>query len=317
MFALPWAGPRTIAQVIWPDQRLRGVGQYNGSVARRSGAMRYGNAIALRGSVNTARSGYSLSGFRRTGPNSRRAFGRYYNARPLRKGLRGRYQSGGRWACRLSDTPEKKFKESDALVASTIPSAAAIKDNAICTIVEGDGASQRSGREICLTKVWYKGRITRSAETDDNTATTIQEEWVMMYLVQDTQCNGAAATVDSDTVGIFTDSNLFEAFRTPFTYGRFKILASKKIKVKPTPFAISSATIGNVDQDASVGACTVPFSFGWRAKSGKGIPITYSGSDGAIDKRITNNVFLVMGTAGLTSGVLKVDANNFVNFYDV
>lgn len=222
----------------------------------------------------------------------------------------------GRWACRLNDRPEKKFKLNDgaggsaALNAVALDADAEIIDNALVTIATGDGPSNRDGRQICLTRASYKGVIT----VDTQSGTTANGRWlefVRFYLVQDTQCNGGAATVSSTTSGIFTQANLFRAFRTPFCYGRFKILAQKTIRCSEM-----RPVSNNVDQQQTP-PYRWPFQMYWHAKPGKGIPIEYSSTTGAITERISNNVFLVAGTSGLSDDTFSVTADSFINYYDM
>lgn len=133
-----------------------------------------------------------------------------------------------------------------------------------------------------------------------------------MMLVQDTQCNGAAASVSGTNSSVFTNvANLARAFRNPYTYNRFKILATKRISL----FAPWSNDAAGSEQQAQV---SKDFTMIWKARGRTGIPIDYTSTTGALTERISNNIFLVASVnSDGADDKIAAAANTFVNFYDM
>lgn len=234
---------------------------------------------------------------------------RYYGARRVFRRGRGYYQRQGRFSTFNKFRPEHMFNNES--IADLMSGAPIIPTggNDIVKVGLGDGASSRTGRKICVDKVWIKGSI----YTDGASGASVDTTNFYLYLVQDTQCNGAAATVMSSSVGstaIWTGSNLATCFRNPYTFERFKILAFKKYSKKLT--GLWDGT-GQQFMDTSF-----PVSFGWKAKPGRAIEIDYSTSstDGSLGTRVANNIFLVWGTDGSNDGVWEGTLEAQANYYD-
>lgn len=233
----------------------------------------------------------------------------YIRARRLPVGMRGTYRRAGRWANVNAQEPEHKYLTGACLTGYAVTAAGAIASNDLVTIPEGVGPEARTGRQVMLTRVAIKGTIHRYyIDTAIN-----QVSNVYIYLVQDTQCNGLAATVGSDTAGIFTINDLSRAFQTPLTYNRFKILAKKKVTMNAIPVSMGTTAV-----DTDTLNMRKQFYLSWGAKKGAGIPIEYNAATGVLASRTANNVFLVVGHCGaiLSDSQLEIDAHQMIKYYD-
>jgi len=109
---------------------------------------------------------------------------------------------------------------------------------------------------------------------------------IVLYLMLDKQCNGAAATVTGDT-GIFTSANVMQMNVNLANGDRFKIL--KRIElVMNAQAGVVGALAPSVKTFNWYGKCNIPIEF------------DPSASTGAITTIRSNNIFLVAGAAGQT-----------------
>lgn len=240
---------------------------------------------------------------------------RYVRAARLGRNLRGLYQRAGRWACVDAQGPEKKFKIDETTLTNggagvQLDTTPEIIDNELLTITQGDGANQRDGRQICVTRIAIKGEVGILTRTQSSSGGLFAGANAFFWLVQDTQCNGAAATVSSATVGVFTGTNSATLFRTPYTYNRFKILKFKKVWCRQVPYHDQNAVTDTIQPSMR------PFSMIWHAVGRTGIPVDYTSTTGAITERISNNVFLI-GSSDTVDDILRLKAHTFVNWYDM
>jgi len=149
-------------------------------------------------------------------------------------------------------------------------------------IPQGDTQSNRDGNKAFIKSINIHGTM---AYLPAAAASASSGTVVYMYLIQDTQCNGADPTVSGANDGIFTTTDLDTAQRTIANSGRFKIL--KKWVVPFNASAGASTTLANVIK---------PFNFFKKCN----IPIMYdaSATTGAITTIRTNNLFIVSGVSG-------------------
>lgn len=149
----------------------------------------------------------------------------------------------------------------------------------LCTIAQGDGQSNREGRKIIIKSITCKGRLNQTPG-----AAATSADIFYMWLVQDTQCNGAAATVANDDTGIFTaaGADASVAVRCLANGERFKILKKWAIPI--------SAQAG-----VTTAYNTMAKNIDYYTKCH--IPIEYdaSATTGALTTIRSNNIFLVAG----------------------
>lgn len=237
----------------------------------------------------------------------------YRRAMPVARPLRPFYQTGGRFQTYGRWQPEHHWK----MIAGShaIDHTPEIITNDICGIAQGNGVDTRTAAKICLTKVAFRGYLSTAAATSN----IIQSKSIWVYIIQDTQCNGAAATVlDVSAAGIFTSPNaanpLGVSYLNPYNYGRFKVLMKKKLTLSVQPGLDS----GDAWRSP---ASTRPVYMAWHAKPGRAVAIEYDAqsTDGAIGTRRTNNVFVVAGTADNVTGsddTVNLIGTWMVSFYD-
>lgn len=162
-------------------------------------------------------------------------------------------------------------------------------------IPQGDTQSARDGRKAVIKSIYFHGtaRIVPAA------AATVTDV-LHMYMIQDTQCNGAAATVADANTGIFTDAILANANSNLSNSSRFKILKHFVLRFNP-----SAGVTGAYNQ------YSVPYSFYKKCE----IPIEYDGSatTGALTTIRSNNIFLVAGST-FTDDLITVDGSCRLRF---
>lgn len=174
----------------------------------------------------------------------------------------------------INRSSEMKFIDyAQAYVFST--TASVLTNGQLAIIAQGDTESTRDGRKATLTAVECKGILTLFPA-----AAAVVAGTVVMYLVQDMQCNGAAAAITD----IFTSAAL-PASRNLENASRFKIL--KKFEYVFNP----AAGVGGAFN-------TAVWPIDWYGKVN--IPIIWdnTASTGAITTIRSNNLFLVGGSNG-------------------
>lgn len=183
-------------------------------------------------------------------------------------GFYGRFRSG----------IKQEMKFLDTTIASNIDATNEVISQ-LNLISQGDGQSQRDGRKCVVKSITLKGGLT-FAPGAAATASTI----VNMWLVQDTQCNGAAATVANDNTGLFTavGADGTQALRCLANSDRYKV--HKHWTISLTSPAGVSAAYNNVLK---------PVSFYKKLD----VPIEFDAgaTDGNIATIRSNNLFLVAG----------------------
>lgn len=200
----------------------------------------------------------------------KRVFKGRYNPYVSKKRVAGRASALG---------PELKFF--DNAISFNVDSTNEIPATGqLLTIPQDDTQSGRDGRKIVVKSLLFNGSAIFSPGAGATASTN-----ACMYLVQDKQANGAAATVADDNTGIFTasGSNAINAVRCLANSNRFRIL--KKWAWSMNPGAGATTAYNIVHQHLN---CFIKCS----------IPIEYDASvtTGAVGSIRSNNLFLVAGS---------------------
>jgi len=156
-------------------------------------------------------------------------------------------------------------------------------------IPQGVTESTRVGRKCVIKSIYIKATLSFAPGV---TATTSGTSAIV--LVQDTQCNGAAAAVTD----VYTGTNIPIAMHNLANSQRFKVI--KTLKFSWTPGNWNGTGFANVSRN-----------FSYYKKLN--IPLEFSGTTGAITELRSNNLFLISGTefAGMddlvgVSGICRV-----------
>lgn len=186
-------------------------------------------------------------------------------------------------------TQELKFL--DTAVSFTADATAEIPATGQLNLVpQNDTQSGRDGRKIIIKSIQLHGKAVQvpGAGAQPNDILT-------MYVVQDTQCNGAAATVADDNTGIFTAAaaDLSQAVRCLANTDRFRIL--KKFQMNFDEKAGATTAYPNMYKVIN-----------WYKKCNIPIEFDASATTGAITTIRSNNVFLVAGTATGSDDTISV-----------
>jgi len=159
-------------------------------------------------------------------------------------------------------------------------------------IPQGVTESSRVGRKCTITSIQIKGSLIFIPAAAATAATNI-----FLFLIQDTQCNGAAAA----NADVFTGANLGRAFHNLSNSSRFKIL--KKWVITMVSQAGAATALNNVIRYINYfKRCN--------------IPIEYSSTTGAITEIRSNNIFLMAGTAGQSDDTCSFEGATRVRFSD-
>lgn len=174
--------------------------------------------------------------------------------------------------------PELKFF--DTAISFLVDDTAEIPATGQLSLIpQGDTQSTRNGRKCIVKSIDIHGTANMVPAAGATAAVV-----VYFYVILDTQCNGAAATVADANTGIFTNANLAIANHTLANGSRFRVL-------KKWVFAFNS-TAGAT---TAYNNCIVPFAFYKKCE----IPLEYdaAATTGAITTIRSNNIFLVAGAA--------------------
>lgn len=196
----------------------------------------------------------------------------------------------------LSFAPEIKFF--DTALSFTIDATAEVPATGQLSLIpQGDTQSTRGGRKCVVTSINVKGNFVMVPA-----GAAVSAETVYLYLIQDKQCNGAAATVSGDT-GIFTSANLSTANMNLSNSSRFVILKKWVVPLMATA-GVTTAYNNSI----------CPFDFYRKCN----IPLEYDGAatTGAIGTIRSNNIFLVAGTSGITDDLVTVAGVARLRFAD-
>lgn len=139
-------------------------------------------------------------------------------------------------------------------------------------IPQGVTESTRVGRKCVITSILVKGKVSFAPSTAVTAATN-----AYLYVVEDKQTNGAAATVTD----VFTGNVSQSLVRNLSNSSRFRVLHKEVFTLVPKAGATTA-----YNEDVTW--------MEWYKKCN--IPIEYSSTAGAITEIRTNNIFLIAGS---------------------
>lgn len=170
-------------------------------------------------------------------------------------------------------------------------SAAAYTDSALIPSAVGSGYGQVQGNRYKLKKVRVRGKIYRSAVSDqaDIPTSTVTR----LLLILDTQPNGAQAQGETIMQDVGAAETLFSyQLTSTSSVKRFRVL---KDLILPLP--VSAAGTDGASTN-SVGYKDAFFNFSWTPKSPIEVSISSANSTPTIAGLLTHNVFLLLHTTG-------------------
>lgn len=236
-----------------------------------SAEWRRGNAARSAKSARTA----SVAARRAVVPGYTRTGGSY-----------GRYGASAR---RMGLLPEKKFF--DTALSFTVDATGEVPATGqLALIPQGDTESTRDGRKATIESIQLRGRVAYVPGAAGTASTN-----AYIYVVLDSQCNGAAAAVTD----VFTEADLSKALLNLNNSGRFRIL--KKIQMSFNPQAGVSAAFNSVIK---------PLEFYKKCS----IDMDWSSTTGALSEIRSNNIFLIAGTDQGSDDVVTVTGNCRLRF---
>jgi len=159
-------------------------------------------------------------------------------------------------------------------------------------IPQGITESTRIGRKCTITRITIRGVLTFIPAALAQACTVCY-----LYLLQDTQCNGAAAAITD----VFTSAEMHRNHMNLANSQRFKIL-KKWVWVFNVGSGVTTA-YNNVVR-------VIDYSRKCR------IPLEFSSTSGAIAELKSNNIFFIAGTDGNSDDHVDFSANTRVRFSD-
>lgn len=194
----------------------------------------------------------------------------------------------GRFNRQAPGAIEKKFF--DTAVSFLVDSTGEVPASGQWALIpQGDTESTRDGRKATIKSIQFRGVAVFSPGAGATACTTMY-----FYVVQDTQCNGAAAAVTD----VFTSNVLGTALINLNNSGRFRIL--KKIVVSFNPSAGATTAYNQMIR---------PIEFFLPCN----IVMDWSSTTGAITEIRSNNIFILAGAAN-TDDAIAVDGNARLRF---
>jgi len=189
-----------------------------------------------------------------------------------RVGYYGRYtRNANRKRISAGLQPEKKFF--DTAIAFNFDSTGEVPATGQLTLIpQGDTESTRDGRQAVIKSVQIRGVVSYAPAASAAGATI-----GYLYLVLDTQCNGAAAAITD----VFTSNVMATNLLNLNNSGRFRIL-KKWVCPQTSQAGVSAAYGGNQKQIEFYKKCN--------------IPVDWSAATGAITEIRSNNLFLMAGS---------------------
>ncbi len=201
---------------------------------------------------------------------------------------------------------ETKFL--DASIASTVMSTQWVGGeldpaaNSLGAIAQGDGESDRDGRKCTITSIHVRGHIELTLAAGTGAG---QPEVATLYLVQDTQTNGAqlnAEDVISNAASAVGGIEVLpHAFQNLQYSKRFRVL--KKFTCAPSPVAGAGDGTAN---DFAGGK----YPFEWNVKCN--IPVIHTGTTTAITAIADNSIHIIGCASNTTCKAAYVSRVRFV-----
>lgn len=203
----------------------------------------------------------------------------------------GNYGRYGRNAYSAGMMPEKKFF--DTALSFTFDSTGEVPATGQLTLIpQGDTESTRDGRKAEIESVQIRAQL---IFTPGAGASAAAADETHLYLIQDTQCNGAAAAATD----VFTGTNFATAMLNLNNSGRFRIL--KHWCHTWNVGAGVTTAYANVSKQLE---------FYKRVK----IPVDWSSTTGAITEIRSNNIFLMAGSGLGTDDTISLTGNARLRF---
>jgi len=212
---------------------------------------------------------------------------------PIPRQLRGFVRYGGAWNRFGGNSRQKELKYFDTAISFNVDATGEVPATGqLVLIPQGDTATSRDGKH-CVIKSLQMRLIAKLTPSSSATAATN----IVIFVVQDTQCNGAAAAVTD----VMTSNSLTIALHNLDNSQRFRVL--KKIKINLTPVAGVSTAYNTVVKDVEF-------------FKKLNIPLVFSSTTGAITELKSNNIFLLAGSDTETDDLVSVVGNCRVRFSD-
>lgn len=183
--------------------------------------------------------------------------------------------------------PEKKFLDQNI----TGPMDATAENTYLTTIVQGDGPSNRDGKSCTIKSIEWKGTLTSGYLSG---ASTNGRTIVTLYIIQDTQTNGALASV----LDVFTSTDLTLACMNLYNTGRFKVLMKKVIALNATA-GVTTAIIDQIKY--------------FQMFKKVNIPLVFTSTTGAVSEARSNSIFCCAGALG-SDDVINLDSTVRLRF---
>lgn len=207
------------------------------------------------------------------------AYGRRFRKRryPTRKrSMRPRYRRRySKYNARFAGGVPKELKRFDTALNFSFDDTGEVPSTGqLCLIPQGDDATERIGRNVLVKSIHIRGNMELIASSAASRSTS-----VYLYVVLDTQCNGAAASISD----VLTSADMESAMINLDNSNRFKIL--KKFRFALNPQAGWGTNTNSVQRNIE-----------WYAKCH--IPLKFDASAGAITDLTSNNIFLLAGSDG-------------------
>jgi len=228
------------------------------------------------------------------------ATGKRARGAPARRGTK-RAKTRGVFVARAVShgiAPELKFYDTNladnALTAPTDSTAGEKNPSAtitLNTVTQGDGESQRDGRQISMTNIGIRGHIRVPAIAN---ATAADEAFnCFVALVLDTQSNGALLASENVFINPGGDAQMAaQPWRNLQFTKRFKVLASTNVTFERSPELTYDGT--NMEQGGMIKIFSMFADL-------KGMKVTYSGTSESIANTVDNSLNVIAWTSDVAS----------------
>jgi len=199
----------------------------------------------------------------------------------LPRAPRGVERTGGYYGRFTGPSAELKFF--DTAVSFNVDLTGEVPSTGqLCLIPQGTTESTRIGRKATIKSMQFNGACTFVPG-----ANTFGADTIFMYVVLDSQCNGAAATA----ADVLTGANFSSALPNIANSQRFKIL--KRFVIPMRSQAGVQTAFASLHEPIA-----------WYRKCN--IPIEWSSTTGALTEIRSNNIFLLAGTGQLTDDLMGI-----------
>lgn len=204
---------------------------------------------------------------------------------------------------RFSQVPfpvEMKYKtyEYDGAIVQTVAGAEADPATFLClsAVAQGDGESDRDGKQIRVTGIYMRGQVLFAA--DSASSALPLGDYVRILIICDTQTNGAQFNAE-DVLADTTDTDLDSlALRNLQYTQRFTILKDETIA---RPYIGFTGTVATPSYAA--GGVMVPFKINIPFKTN--IPVNFNTTTGVIGAVVDNSIHVIAIAGGRASNQLR------------